>query len=163
MLDFLPGPMHRLVLRNAHALRLWWWRTTHRRVRGCNVIAANDAGEVLLVRHSYHSPDTWMLPGGGLGTNEEPAIAGARELLEETGCILLRPVHIGTVTLDRTGWTNLLEMVAGHTDDLPRPDGREIIEARFFDPYALPHQTSGPVKAMIARWLAGQNGSSACD
>jgi 8-oxo-dGTP pyrophosphatase MutT (NUDIX family) len=161
MLDFLPGPLHRLALRNAHALRLWWWRTTRRRVRGCNVIAANAAGEVLLVRHSYHSPDTWMLPGGGLGTHEDPATAGARELLEETGCILLRPVHIGTVTLDRTGWTNLLEMVAGQTRDLPRPDGREIVDARFFDPRALPDKTSGPVRGMIARWLDNQNGSSA--
>lgn len=161
MLDFLPGPLHRLALRNAHVLRLWWWRTTRKRVRGCNVIAANAAGEVLLVRHSYHSSDTWMLPGGGLGPHEDPATAGARELLEETGCILLRPVHIGTVTLDRTGWTNLLEMVAGHTHDLPRPDGREIVEARFFDPRALPEKTSGPVQGMIARWLDNQNGSSA--
>lgn len=161
MLDFLPGPVHRLALRNAHALRLWWWRATRKRVRGCNVIAANRQGEVLLVRHSYHSPDIWMLPGGGLATNEDPASAAARELLEETGCVLLAATHLGTVTLDRRGWTNLLEIVAGTTDDLPRPDGREIIAARFFNPRALPEATSGPVKGMIARWLEGQNGNSA--
>jgi 8-oxo-dGTP pyrophosphatase MutT (NUDIX family) len=160
MLSFLPGPVHRAALRSAHALRLRFWRLTKRKVRGCNVIAANSAGEVLLVRHSYHARDTWMLPGGGLGRDESPLATAQRELREETGCLLHDPVHLGTVTLDRNGWINLIELVCGKTEGTPAPDGREIEEARFFAPAALPENTSGPVRAMIARWV-DQNGSSA--
>lgn len=152
--------MHRIILRTAHALRLRWWRASNRTVRGCNVIAVSASGHVLLVRHSYHAPETWMLPGGGLAPNESPLGAAARELAEETGCILLSPMHLGTITLDRTGWTNLIELVAGETRGEPRPDGREIAEACFFDPHALPAQTSGPTCTMIGRWLETQNGSS---
>lgn len=160
MLSFLPGPVHRAALRSAHALRLRLWRLTKRKVRGCNVIAANDAGEVLLVRHSYHARDTWMLPGGGLGRDESPIGTAQRELREETGCFLRDPVHLGTVTLDRNGWTNLIELVCGRAEGPPAPDGREIEEARFFAPASLPANTSGPVRAMIEQWQ-NQNGSSA--
>lgn len=160
MLDLLPGPFHRLVLRTAHALRLSWWRITRSKVRGTNVIAINPQGRVLLVRHSYHASQTWMLPGGGLGPGESAVQAGARELAEETGCTLSDTRHLGIITLERRGWTNLIELVAGHSHDTPRADGREIIEARFFDPSDLPENTSGAARQMIACHLA-QNGSSA--
>lgn len=160
MLRLLPGPVHRLALRLAHGVRLRWWRASSKVVRGCNVIAANALGHVLLVRHSYHLTDLWMLPGGGLGKGESLLDAAARELAEEVGCTLVSPRHIDTVTLDRAGWTNVIEIVSGTTSDRPSPDGREIIEARFFAPDALPRSTSKPAQAMIARWQAFQNGSS---
>ncbi|MBB3861787.1 8-oxo-dGTP pyrophosphatase MutT (NUDIX family) [Novosphingobium hassiacum] len=160
MRNLLPSPLHRLALRTAHMLRLAWWRTTHRTVRGTNVIAGDAQGRVLLVRHSYHASQTWMLPGGGLGTGENALEAATRELVEETGCTLVQGRHIGSVTLARNGWTNLIELVAGSTHDTPQPDGREIVEARFFDPAALPETTSAATRTMIAKWC-GQNGSSA--
>lgn len=159
MLSFLPSPVHRVALRTAHTLRLRWWRLTKRKVRGCNVIAANAEGHVLLVRHSYHARDTWMLPGGGLGRDESPIGTAARELREETGCVLRDAVHLGTVTISRNGWTNLIELVSGQAEGAPAADGREIEEARFFAPDALPEKTSGPVREMIAKWR--QNGNSA--
>lgn len=149
-----------MALRLAHSMRLRWWRATRKTVRGCNVIAANTSGQILLVRHSYHLADLWMLPGGGLGKGESLLDAAARELAEEVGCTLASPCHIDTLTLDRNGWTNIIEIVAGKTADTPSPDGREIIEARFFPPEALPHPTSQPAQDMIARWLEVQNGSS---
>lgn len=161
MLHILPGSIHRILLRTAHAARLWYWRKTRRQVRGCNVIAANPAGEVLLVRHSYHAPDTWMLPGGGLGSDENPQLAAVRELLEETGCRLDDPRHLDTVVLDRKGWTNTIELVVGTTFDHPAPDRREIEEACFFPAGKLPENTSRPARGMIARWQADQNGNSA--
>lgn len=161
MLNLLPAPLHRLALRMAHGLRLWWWRKTRRTVRGCSVIAANSLGHIMLVRHSYHYKDVWMLPGGGLAAKESPQDAAARELAEEVGCTLADARCLGTFTLGRNGWTNLIELVAGTTCDIPRPDGREISAAQFFDPHALPDPTSTPTRQMIALWLDHQNGSSA--
>lgn len=160
MRDLLPSTLHRLALRIAHTLRLAWWRATQRTVRGTNVIAADVHGRVLLVRHSYHASQMWMLPGGGLGTGEGAFDAATRELAEETGCTLIEARHIGSVTLARNGWTNLIELVAGRTDNTPLADGREIIEARFFHPAALPESTSTATRTMLAKWL-DQNGSSA--
>lgn len=165
MLSFLPGPVHRVALRTAHALRLWFWRRTKRKVRGCSIIAANAKGQVLLVRHSYHARDTWMLPGGGLGRGESLLRAAAREMAEETGCTLVGAVNIGSITIARNGWTNQIEMVSGQAEGTPVADGREIEEARFFAPDALPDKTSGPTREMIAKWQTrqrpNQNGSSA--
>lgn len=161
MLHVLPAPLHRLALRVAHSLRLSWWRITRKTVRGCSIIAANPSGCVMLVRHSYHYEEVWMLPGGGLAAGESPVDAAARELAEEVGCTLADAQYLGTFTLGRNGWTNLIELVSGTTSDAPHPDGREIAAARFFDPHALPDPTSRPTRQMIARWLEDQNGSSA--
>lgn len=160
MIELLPGPIHRLVLRVAHGLRLRWWRATGKTVRGCNVIACNSLGQILLVRHSYHLSDLWMLPGGGLNKGENLLDAARRELLEEVGCTLVSPRHFDTLTFDWSSWTNIVDLVAGTTTDEPSPDGREIAEARFADPRALPLSTSKPALEMIGRWLECQNGSS---
>ena len=56
------------------------------RHRGSAVMLAVDVRRrVLLVRHSY-GPPVWALPGGGLGRNEDPGVAAAREFREELGC-----------------------------------------------------------------------------
>lgn len=161
MLKLLPGPVHRMALRVAHSVRLRWWRFTGKVVRGCNVIAANHAGQIVLVRHSYHLNGLWMLPGGGLDKGEDLLDAARRELAEEVGCALASPCHITTMTFNWNTWTNVIELVAGMTSDAPKPDGREIAASGFFDPRALPDPTSKPAQAMIARWLDHQNGNSA--
>jgi ADP-ribose pyrophosphatase YjhB (NUDIX family) len=161
VLHILPAPVHQWALRLAHGTRLRWWRLTGKVVRGCNVIATNAAGHIVLVRHSYHLNGLWMLPGGGLDKGESLLDAAGRELAEEVGCVLADPLHVATITFEWSRWTNVIELVAGTTPDVPQPDGREIAACGFFDPRALPHPTSEPAKAMIARWLSLQNGSSA--
>lgn len=161
MLRLIPGPLHRLALRLAHGLRLFWWRRTGKIVRGCNVIAVNADGHILLVRHSYHLEGVWMVPGGGIAAGESPVEGARRELSEEVGCTLRHATHFDTLTLDWGRWTNVIELVTGTTCDMPRADGREIAEARFFDPDALPDATGAAAQAMIKCWLRFQKGSSA--
>jgi len=163
MLSFLPGPIHRLALRTAHAVRLRFWRLTKRQVRGCNVIAYNTAGEVLLVRHSYHLQDLWMLPGGGLGRGEDPIHGAARELVEETGCDLTAPSFIGTVTLDHGTWTNIVELICGEATGEPVADRREIAEVGFHAINTLPEMLAVSTRQLIEYWLqskSAQNGNS---
>lgn len=153
MLSFLPASLHRLALRCAHAVRLRLWGALRLEVRGCNVLAFDRDGRLLLVRHSYQQPDLWMLPGGGLARGEDAAAAAMRELAEETGCRLVQGIWFGSDRIAMPGgWRNRIEMVTGQTDDAPRADGREIAEARFFALDTLPASISAAVHRRVALW-----------
>ena len=137
MLYLIPAPAHRMALRLAHGLRRSWWIVRKPRVAGCRVLAIDERGRVLLVRHSYGS-GAWMPPGGGLERGENPVAAAQRELLEETGCTLQWAALIERAQEPLHGAANNVHIVAGETFDHPLADGREIIEARFFEPCNLP-------------------------
>jgi 8-oxo-dGTP pyrophosphatase MutT (NUDIX family) len=53
------------------------------RVPSVNVIVANGAGEVLMIRRTDNG--NWALPGGAIDLGESVAQAAVRETLEETG------------------------------------------------------------------------------
>jgi ADP-ribose pyrophosphatase YjhB (NUDIX family) len=116
------------------------------------VVARNAAGHVLLVRHSYHHSAMWMLPGGGLARGESPMATAARELAEETGCTLTDAVHFADHLRDRGGWLNQIALVAGVAQGTPRADGRELEDAAFFAPDALPPTTSPATREMLEIW-----------
>lgn len=52
-------------------------------VPSVNVVVANDAGEILLIRRSDNG--NWALPGGAIDLGESVAQAAIRETNEETG------------------------------------------------------------------------------
>ena len=71
-------------------------------------------GEVLLVRHEKGGRSYWLVPGGGVDAGETMVVAGARELLEETGYV---------VEICR------LLLVCEAID--PKPGGRHIVNAVY--------------------------------
>ena len=155
MLARLPAPLHRLALKLAHALRLAWWSVRRPELHGCNVIASDRQGRVLLVRHSYQSPGKWMLPGGGMARGERAEVAAERELLEEAGCRLAEARCFAVEVVGLAGASNHIHLVAGVTADEPRPDLREILAAEFFRVDALPDTITNTARARIERWAAG--------
>lgn len=160
MLSRLPPPLHRALLRIGQPIRLRVWGLMRREMRGCGVLAFDHAGRLLLVRHSYHERDRWLLPGGGLARGEDPASAAARELREEAGCRLLSATWVGT-DLRRMpgGWINRIELVSGTSEGTPHADGREIAEAAFFALDALPASTGKVVHTALAireQWQASE-------
>jgi ADP-ribose pyrophosphatase YjhB (NUDIX family) len=153
LLSWLPAPLHRTLLRLAQRVRLRVWGLLRSEVRGCNVLAFDAEGRLLLVRHSYHEPERWLLPGGGLARGEDPASSGARELAEETGCYLVAAIWLATeLRAMPGGWRNRVELIAGQTTGVPRPDGREIAEAAFFSLEGLRAATGAAVLESLARW-----------
>lgn len=152
MLARLPAPLHRFVLKLAHGARLAWWSLRRPELLGCNVIAADLQGRVLLVRHSYQSPGKWMLPGGGMARGECAEDAACRELLEETGCRLTGASCFAVEVVGLAGASNHIHLVSGQTTDKPRPDEREILAAQFFAPDALPEGITHSARARVARW-----------
>ncbi|HEX8058430.1 MAG TPA: NUDIX domain-containing protein [Novosphingobium sp.] len=152
MLHLIPKPLHRLAYRLAHAMRRVWWRIARPRVSGCRVLAFDGEGRVLLVRHSYGSGN-WMAPGGGLKRGEDALLTGPRELQEETGCALEGVWRVALVEEPLKGATNVVHVLAGQAVGAPMPDGREVIEAAFFSPEALPIRMSALLKRDLPGWL----------
>lgn len=152
MLHLIPPWLHRVGLRVAHAVRKRWWRAAQIQLNGCRVLAFDQAGRLLLIRHSYGSGN-WMLPGGGIARGEPALSAAKRELAEETGCTLSNAFVHSVVEEPLYGTTNRVHMIAGRAMGQPKPDGREIIELGFFPRNALPSQLSPTVATQIDGWF----------
>jgi|SRR5579863_252770 len=150
--QLLPAPLHRLGLPLAHAIRICWWRLRRPLIVGCRVLAVNAAGEVLLVRHSYGARH-WMLPGGGMARGETPIAAATRELTEETACALTDAIEVAITRKVSHGAKNVVHVIAGRANGIPRPDGREIVAAGYFAPGALPQDIASSLANNLPGWL----------
>jgi 8-oxo-dGTP pyrophosphatase MutT (NUDIX family) len=159
----LPRPLHRGLYRVADRLRRAWWRLRRPRVHGCRVLALDDAGRVLLVRHSYGS-STWAPPGGGLKRGEDPLRAAARELAEEAGCRLDAAWEVALIEESFSGATNVVHVIAGALAGTPEADGRELVDVALFASDALPQPMSDRMRKNLPEWLtaarAGRPGSA---
>jgi ADP-ribose pyrophosphatase YjhB (NUDIX family) len=154
MLHLIPAPLHRAALRVAYRLRRHWRKargTTH---DGVSVIATDLEGRILLIRHSY-GPHGWFLPGGGIHRGETSAEAAERELREETACTVRALTPLGVVEEELSGATHRSHLFTAMTADVPRADGREVIEARFFPTHSLPEPLGSRTRARLALWKSG--------
>ncbi len=147
----LPRSLHRVALRWAHVIRHRWRRLAKLPLAGVSVFVTDGEGRLLLVRHSY-GPGGWALPGGGMGRGEEPLDAACREVREEVGCLIEAPRVLDKIEETISGAPHTAWLVAGTTRDYPRPDKREVIEARFFPLHSLPEPQSEFTRKRIAAW-----------
>ena len=153
MPKLLPASLHRLVLPIAHALRHHWRRWRKTPIAGVSVIVTNLVGDVLLLKHSY-GPAVWGLPGGGLKPGEDPAVAARREVREELGVQLARIEPVATLEEVISGSPHTAHIFTGVCDRQPKPDRREVIEARFFPSHSLPEPLGETTRRRIAVWRA---------
>ncbi len=151
MQRLLPAPLHRALLPLAHRVRHIWRRWRKAPIAGVSVVITNLGGDVLLLRHSY-GPDVWSLPGGGLNPGEDPIEAARREVREELGIELARIEPIGTLEEELSGSPHTAHLFAATCDRQPRPDGREVVVARFFPSHSLPEPLGRTTRARIAVW-----------
>ncbi len=124
-----------------------WWRLSRPLTIGTRVLATDDQGRVLLVKHSYVKG--WHMPGGGVEHGEAVAEAAMRELAEEGGVEAIGDPDVFGIYLN-TAFRNdhiVLLRVKTWRPCTPRP-GREILERGFFPRHALPQ---GVTKATLRR------------
>ena len=149
--------LHRIALRVAHKLRHRWRLLRGTPLEGVTVIACDLQGKLLMVRHSY-GPRGWFLPGGGIKRGESPEQAAVRELREETGCLAEGAKLVGSFEEQVSGSPHTAHVVSCLTSDEPRPDRREVVEARFFPTHSLPEPLSPRTRARLAFWRDPANG-----
>jgi 8-oxo-dGTP pyrophosphatase MutT (NUDIX family) len=109
-------------------------------------------GKWLMIRNTY-GRGHWTLPGGRIERHEAPADAARREVREEVGIHLPSVEAIGDY-FNASEYKR--DTVYCFRATVPTPeheiDGKEIAEARWFDPHAVPEFHSRAVdriKAML--------------
>ncbi len=133
----LPAPVHRAGLRIAYRIRRTYRRVAKPDLAGVSVIMLNEAGHILLVRHSYGSGH-WAVPGGGMSGDEPASTAARREMREELRVELADLREIACSQERLSGTTHTAHIFAARIEGEVRPDRREIAEHGFFALDALP-------------------------
>lgn len=104
---------------------------------GVNTAIFKD-GKILLTRREDFR--VWCLPGGSVDPGESVAQAAAREVREEVGLEVRLTRLVGIYS--RPGWFDggyhIVVFAAEQTGGALRLEPREVVEAGYFDPAALP-------------------------
>ncbi|MGB3167685.1 MAG: NUDIX domain-containing protein [Alteraurantiacibacter sp.] len=132
MFHLIPPPAHRLGLRVAHAIRRRFRRWAKPHVAGVSVLLHNGDERVLLVRHSY-GPEGWAMPGGGLKSGEDAAEAARREMREELAVELDGLELLDQIEEILSGAPHTAHVYTAQPRGEVRVDGRELLEARWFE------------------------------
>ncbi|MFO1121289.1 MAG: NUDIX domain-containing protein [Hyphomicrobiales bacterium] len=130
-----------------------WYRQVRGMTLGTRSVVLDGTSRVLLIRHTY-APG-WFLPGGGVERGETIYAAACRELREETSVIAEEaPALLGLFLNDRVfpGDHVACFILRRFRRDAWSPS-REIAAAEFFDPAALPAETTGGSRRRIAQAL----------
>ncbi|MBV6657955.1 MAG: NUDIX domain-containing protein [Devosiaceae bacterium] len=126
---------------------------------GVRVIATDEAGQVVLVRHGYTAG--WYLPGGGVDLGESAETAARRELVEETGLKAVGPLTCLGLFHNARQWkgdhvvlfrADRVERVA------PFKASYEIAACDAFALDALPEDTTPGTRARLEEWQTGRQG-----
>jgi len=132
-----------------------FWRIQRPLTLGVRGVVTNEAGQVLLLRHTY--VPGWHFPGGGVEKGETAPTALTRELLEEVGVIPEGPPRLVSVHANHASFPNDHVLVF-RIDRWRQADATsrgEIAESGFFDPASPPEGVTGGTRRRLAEMFAG--------
>lgn len=127
-----------------------YWRFSRAATLGVRGVATNEAGRVMLVKHTYLRG--WHLPGGGVEFGETAPFAIAREMEEEAG---IEPIDQPVIFALYSNHANFGgDHVALYRIGAWKPcqslANQEIAERGFFDPVNPPDGTTPATRRRLA-------------
>ena len=132
-----------------------YWRFSRPATLGVRGVATDDAGRVMLVKHTYLRG--WHLPGGGVERGETAPYAIAREMEEEAGIEPIDPPVIFALYSNHANFAGDhigLFRIGAWKPCQPRAD-QEIAERGFFDPANPPEGTTPATLRRLAEVFIG--------
>ena len=131
-----------------------YWRFARGMTLGVRAVVLDRDNRVFLVKHSYVSG--WHLPGGGVEVGETFGDALRRELVEEGRIeVLGEPALHGLFLNSHVSRRDhvAVYLIRNFSQDRLPEANREIIACGFFDPSALPAETTEGTRLRIAEVL----------
>ncbi|WP_413374203.1 NUDIX hydrolase [Paenibacillus taichungensis] len=120
-----------------------------------SILILNKSGEILLVRHV---DNTWGVPGGFMELGESVEESARREVKEEIGIQIKKLVLYGVFsgkelyTKLRNGheyYNVVIGYICTEFEGELKPNGVEVLEAKFYKPMELPENTDPYLKSKI--------------
>ena len=125
-----------------------------RKKLGAAAVILNEAGHVLLVRHTYGRLN-WELPGGYAEAAESVIGTAVREVREETD-LSVRALHTtGTYYDPEHDMHHFVFLCEAADGEVPRPDSTEVSACAFWAAGALPRPISDFTIRRITDAVAG--------
>jgi len=140
----------RALVQLAYAIRRLLFGLLRLKTTGEKVMLFNREGELLLIRNGYGDSSLFVLPGGGVSRGESPAAAAARELCEELAIEILDVNPVWTFESTAEGKRDTIHLFRAVTEEQPKPDDLEVVEAKFFPLDAMPSALSPATRRRIA-------------
>lgn len=132
-----------------------YWRFSRGATLGVRGVATNEAGHVMLIKHTYIRG--WHLPGGGVERGETAPYAIAREMAEEAGIEAIDAPTIFALYSNHANYAGdhigLYRFGAWKPCE-PRL-GQEIAERGFFDPANPPEGATPATLRRLAEVFRG--------
>lgn len=132
-----------------------YWRFSRGATLGVRGVATNEAGHVMLIKHTYLRG--WHLPGGGVERGETAPFAIAREMAEEAGIEAVDTPTIFALYSNHANYAGdhigLFKFSAWKPCE-PK-FGQEIAERGFFDPSNPPEGTTPATLRRLAEVFKG--------
>ena len=123
-----------------------------------SIIIINKAGEILLVRYK---DNTWGVPGGLMELGESVEECAKREVEEEVG-LKLKNLKLFGVFSGKELYTKLkngheyYNIIIGYVstdyEGELKPDGDEVVEAKFYNMKAFPENLAPFIKSKMSEY-----------
>src|SRR5690554_5966676 len=130
-------------------------RLTRGMTLGVRVVATDERGRVMLIRHTYL--DGWWLPGGGVDRGETAQDAAVRELREETGLAATSAPRLISVHSNHRFFPNdhVLVFAVDAFEVGRRTSHGEISDAEWFAAEALPPDVTAATRRRLDEIFKG--------